>query len=244
VVVGDVEVAAVRRLLEQQLGGWSNKVAVVKPPAAPVAGKPTLGIVDRPGAPQSVVVLGRLGPSVADPNQPANELVNLAIGGSFASRLNSELREKKGYTYGISSSFVRAEWAGTWRVGSSIRTDATGPALRDILTILDGARTPMPAAELAKAKALAIRSLPQDFETNAGIAGAYLTVAMERRPLTYYRDLPGQLAAVTAEGAAAAAESWRDLSIVVVGDWAAIGKDLESLGLPIVRLDADGWPRK
>lgn len=245
VVVGDITAARARAELERTLGRWNRKVAAVATPAAPRPTTPEIAFIDRPGAPQSVIAMGRLGPTMADPQLPANDLVNLAIGGSFASRLNTELREKKGYTYGISSTFVRGEWAGAWRVGSSIRTDATGPALRDIRTILEGARTPMPAAELAKAKALMIRSLPQDFETNAGIANQYLGAALERRPLTYYRELPARLEAVTAEqAAAAAAAAWGDLSIVIVGDWAAVGADVESLGLPVVRLDADGAPIK
>ena len=242
VIVGDVTVDGARALLTTALGGWRNKVAAAKPPAAPVATKPTLGFVDRPGAPQSVVVLGRVGPDVRDPMLAARDLINTAVGGSFASRLNSVLREQKGYTYGISSTFLRSAWGGAWRASSQVRTDATALAITDALAILaDTATTPLPAPELAKAKALMIRGLPQDFETNAGIAGQYLGAVLDGRPLTYFRDLPGQLAAVTAEGARDGADTgWRDLSIVVVGDWAKVGADVTKLGLPIVRYDVDG----
>ncbi|MBK9029735.1 MAG: insulinase family protein [Myxococcales bacterium] len=246
VVVGDVTVADARAVLERTLGGWRQPVAIAKAPPAPVARAPQLVFVDRPDAPQSVVVLGRLGPDVGDPALAADEVINTAIGGSFASRLNTLLREQKGYTYGIGSQFNRAQWAGSWRVFSQVRSDVTVPAIKDALAIVtDAGTTPLPAAELAKAQALIIRGLPQDFETNAQIASAYTNAALDGRPLTYFRDLPGQVSAVTAEQArAGAAAAWRDLTIVVVGDWAAIGAELATLGLPIVRYDVDGNPTK
>jgi len=245
VVVGDVTVADARGALEAALGRWTGKAARPKRPAAPAAAAPTLAFIDRPGAPQSVVALGRLGPDATDPAQAAHDLVNTALGGSFASRLNSALREQKGYTYGVGSQFIRNQWAGTWRVFSQIRTDVTAPAIKDALAIIAAtAGAPLPAEELAKTKALIIRGLPQGFETNAGIAGAYLGLALDGRPLTYYRDLPAALAAVTGDaGQRAAAAAWHDLTIVVVGDWAAVGADLAALGLPIVRYDADGHAR-
>lgn len=245
VVVGDVTVADARGALEAALGRWKGKATRPRRPAAPVAAAPTLAFIDRPGAPQSVVAIGRLGPDAADPAQAADDIVNTALGGSFASRLNSALREEKGYTYGVGSTFIRNQWAGTWRVFSQIRTDVTVPAIKEALAIIAAtAAAPLPPDELAKTKALIIRGLPQGFETNAGIASAYLGLALDGRPLTYYRDLPAALAAVTGEaGQRAAAAAWHDLTIVVVGDAAAIGADLATLGLPIVRYDADGHAR-
>ncbi|MBL8624638.1 MAG: insulinase family protein [Myxococcales bacterium] len=245
VIVGDVSVDDARRMLEASFGAWKGKAARPTRPPAPVAARPTLAFVDRPGAPQSVVAIGRLGPDTADPAQAANDLVNTALGGSFASRLNTALREEKGYTYGVGSQFLRNQWAGFWRVFSQIRTDVTVPAIKDALAIIAAtAAAPLPPDELAKTKALIVRGLPQGFETNAGIAGAYLGLALDGRPLTYFRDLPDALAAVTGDaGQRAAAAAWHDLTIVVVGDGAVIGADLATLGLPIVRYDADGRPR-
>ena len=245
VVVGDVTIADLRRQLEAALGGWRGKAVVPKRAPAPAAAAPTVAFIDRPGAPQSVVAIGRLGPDAADPQQAAHEIVNTALGGSFASRLNTALREEKGYTYGVGSTFIRNQWAGAWRVFSQIRTDVTTAAIKDALAIIAAtAAAPLPPDELAKTKALITRGLPQGFETNAGIASAYAGLALDGRPLTYYRDLPAALAAVTAVDAQrAAAAAWHDLTIVVVGDWAAVGADLATLGLPIVRYDADGHPR-
>lgn len=244
VIAGDVTAAQAKQLLEQQLGSWRTKVKVPAAPPAPRAAPPALVFVDRPGAPQSVVVLGRLGPGADDPDRAANDVVNTAIGGSFAARLNAVLREEKGYTYGIFSNFWRGQWGGAWSATSSIRTDVTAPAIKDALAILaDAGATPLPEAELAKAKSLVVRALPQDFETNASIAAAFTALAVDGRPLTYYRDLPAAIGKVTAAQAQArAASAWAGLSIIVVGDWAAIGKDLTALGLPIQKVTAEGAP--
>ena len=242
VIAGDVTAAEARRMLDGQLRSWKTKVKTPIAPKPPVASTPGLAFVDRPGAPQSVVVLGRLGPSSTDPRRAANDVINTAIGGSFAARLNASLREQKGYTYGIFSNFWRGQWSGAWSATSSIRTDVTGPAIREALAIIAAAGTaPLPDAELAKAKSLVVRALPQDFETNASIAGAFTGLAADGRPLTYFRDLPAAINAVTAADAQGqATASWGNLSIVVVGDWSVVGKDLESLGLPITRYDNEG----
>jgi zinc protease len=127
-------------------------------------------------------------------------------------------------------------------VSSSIRTDVTGAAIREVLAILDKTMTtPLPKDELARTKSLIVRGLPQDFETNASIAASYAALVTDKRPLTAYRDLPKQIARVTAATArTAAAAHWKDLNVVVVGDWSVIGKELEALGLPIVRFSAEG----
>jgi zinc protease len=244
VIVGDVTEAQARAQLQSAFGAWKTKVKLAKAPAAPKATTPIVAFVDRPGAPQSVVTIGRLGPATSDRNRAANDIINTAIGGSFASRLNTTLRETKGYTYGISSTFWRGQWAGTWRATSSIRTDVTVLAIQDALAIIDGAgHEPLPDDELAKAKSFVIRGLPQDFETNAAIAGAFTAVAVDGRPLTYFRDLPNALSAVTAAAAQQqASDNWRGLTIVVVGDWAVIGDDLKKLGLPIKHYTTDGEP--
>lgn len=244
VLAGAVTAADARRILEAQLGGWKTRVKAPRAPKPARPAKPGIAFVDRPGAPQSVVVIGRLGPDARDPRRAANDVVNTAIGGSFAARLNASLREQKGYTYGIFSSFWRGQWGGAWSATSSIRTDVTGPAIREALDIIAAAGTaPLPAEELAKAKSLLVRGLPQDFETNASVAGAFAALSVDGRPLTYYRDLPAALNRVTAADAQAqAASAWRDLSIVIVGDWAAVGDAVTALGLPIARYDIEGNP--
>lgn len=248
VVAGDVTRADLEARLRTHLGGWKTKVTAMKAPPAPVAPTPLVALVHRPGAPQSVVRIGRLTRAAAGltpVDTAAEELVNTAAGGTFASRLNSKLREELGYTYGASSSYRRARWAGTWAVGTSLRTDVTVAGIREALTILaELGKTPLPAAELTKTAAYLQRSLPQDFETNAGIAASFAALVADGRPMTTYRDLPAAITGVDGAGAQAAAAAWKELVIVVVGDRDVIGKDLATLGLPVVEYDALGRPVK
>jgi zinc protease len=242
VIVGDVTRAQLEPMLARTWGTWKATAKVAPAPARPRPAKPVLAFVDRPGAPQSVVTIGRLGPDAADKRRADLDVINTAVGGSFAARLNARLREELGYTYGVRSTVWRGQRAGAWSVSSSIRTDVTGAGVREILDIVGKtASAPLPAAELAKTKSLIVRGLPQDFETNTAIAAAYASLVSDGRPLTSYADLPRQIAKVTAGSAKnAAAAHWKDLSIVVVGDWSVVGKELEALGLPVVRFSADG----
>jgi zinc protease len=203
-----------------------------------------IAFVDRPGAPQSVVVAGRLGPSGDDPDLAPLEVVNTAVGGSFSSRLNASLREVHGWTYGVGAGFWRARWSGSWAVSTSLETQDTVPALVEALAIIDATRTaPLAADELQRTQDLLTRSLPQDFETNAGIAGAFERLASLGLPLDWHQAWRARIRAVTAADPPRAADpAWRDLTIVVVGDWRAIGKAITALGVPIVQVDALGNP--
>jgi len=245
VVAGDVDRTTLEPILARRFGGWQHpapRAAVAPALAAPAA--PTLALVDRPGAQQSVVMIGRRGVAAGEPGYFAAEVVNTAVGGSFASRLNARIREELGYTYGIYASFWRGQWTGTWATSTSLETRVTVPGIREALAILDAARAaPLPAAELAKTQQLLTRALPQSFETNAGTAGELTALVVTRQPLDWYQHWADGIRAVTAAQARdAAAAHWTDLSIVVVGDAAAIGDGLATLGLPIVRLDAEGNP--
>jgi zinc protease len=242
VVAGDVDRATLEASLTHHFGAWSGDVAGALAPPLPPPAPPGIAVIDRPGAPQSVVMLGRRGAAADDPDYFAAEVINTAIGANFASRLNRRLREELGYTYGMYAQFWRGEWAGTWSVSSSLATGSTVAGLRETLAILEAARTDeLPADELARARQAMIRSLPQQFETNAGIAGELVDLVVKRLPLDWHQRYAAGVAAVTGASArAAAAAAWADVSIVVVGDLAAIGDDLATLGLPVRRHGAEG----
>lgn len=246
VIAGDVDRKTLEPLLARKLGGWKGKkLPAAKAPKPPKkAPAPVLAFVDRPGAAQSVVMVGRRGRPATDALYYPAEVVNMAAGGSFAARLNNRLREQLGYTYGMFSSFWRGEWDGTWSVTSSLKTNVTVAGLEEALAILGKVRSEeLPAGELAKAQQLMTRAVPQDFETNAGIAGQFASLVVQRKPLDWHQGYVAAVRAVTAaDGRKVVEDLWTDLSIVVVGDWNAIGKDLAKLGLPIVMYDAEGNP--
>jgi len=248
IVAGDVDRKTIEPLLTTAFGAWAGGPAEQQPktPPAPVAHPPVLAFVDRPGAPQSVVLIGRLGPTADDPDFAAREVVNNALGGSFSSRLNASLREAHGWTYGVGSGFWRGRWSGSWEVATSLKTEDTVAGITEALAIVEQTRTaPLAPDELARTKLLMTRSMPQDFETNAGIAGSFERLVALGLPDDWHQSWAARVNAVDAKAAQQIAnDSWGDLTIVVVGDWHAVGPGLAALGVPIVSLDAEGNPLK
>lgn len=243
IIAGDVRRAELEPLLAASLGDWRNP-APVAPRTPLVAGRtsPVLAYVDRPDAPQTVVMIGRRALAAGDARLIPAEVESTLLGGSFASRLNHRLREELGYTYGINASFWRGQWGGTWSVSSSIKTAETVAGVTEALRLIEQARTAdAPGDELARTQALLIRGLPQQFETNRGVAAALARQVAARLPDDYYATYPAEVGAVTpATARGAVAALWQPLSIVVVGDWRLIGPGLSKLGLPVVHYDADG----
>jgi len=246
IIVGDIDRATVEKPLAAAFAGWAAGTAPaprIPPPPAPQ--QPVLTVVDRPGAPQSVVQIGRVGPAAGDdPAYFPLEVANTALGGSFLSRLNGRLREELGYTYGVGSSFWRGRWGGSWTIQTSLRTASTVAGIREALAIVDGTRkTELPAAELDKTLHMMTRSLPQQFETNAGIAAAFQELVISGLPLDWLQGWIAGIRGVTgARAREVADESWRDLDIVVVGPIASFRDALGTLGRPIVAYDAEGKP--
>ncbi len=243
VVAGDVDRATLEATLTAKFGDWDQAApAPVEPPPWPAPGAPQLALIDRPGAAQSVVMIGRRGVAADDPDYFADEVVNTAVAGSFAARVNHRLREELGYTYGAYADFWRGEWGGTWAITTSLRTDVTVKGIQEALAIIAAARTEeLPAGEIDRARQLLARAMPQDFETDAGIAGELVSLVVGRRPLDFHQRYVAQVRAVTAaEARAAAAARWADLSIVIVGDRKKIERELARLGLPVVRYDGEG----
>src|SRR6202142_753578 len=169
---------------------------------APETTKAKIILVDRPGAQQTMVRLEQMGVARNTPDYPAMEVMNSELGGLFSSRINLNLREQHGYTYGAGSFFVYRRSLGYFGAGGGIRTDATAPAvtemLKEIRRMID---TPMKPDELSLAKDSQSRSLPGIFETSGGEAGALSEIYVYNLARDYFSNLPERLNAVTAEGA-------------------------------------------
>jgi zinc protease len=171
--------------------------------------------------------------------------MNSELGGLFSSRINLNLREEHGYTYGASSFFVYRRSLGYFVAGGGIRTDATAPAVTEILKeIRRMMDAPMMPDELSLAKDFQSRSLPGIFETNSGEAGALSELFEYNLARDYFSNLPERLNAVTAEDAEAVAKKYLhpgQLILVCVGDRAKIEPELLKLDLGAVEIrDADG----
>ena len=239
VIVGDVTVPEVRALLARRFDGWTRGTAART--MAAVTAKPVsntaikIFLVDKPGAAQSVIYLGAPGAERLSPDYPALTVMNTILGGSFSSRLNANLRETKGYTYGISSRFAWAPLAGPFSISTSVRTGVTDSALveifREVKMIRDLA---VDGTELERAKAYVALGVPQRFETNGQIAAQIVDLGMFSLPLTSLGDFISKVNQVTTADVQRVARQYlpaESATLVVVGDIAKIRTGIEALKL-------------
>jgi zinc protease len=247
VVSGDVTEAELRQLAGELFGGWQRPAAAPSKqavmPMKPVSAR--VVFVDKPGSPQTALAVVEPGPLASNPDAESIKVMNDALGGLFTSRINNQLREVKGYTYGVYSFYSMGRDSGQFNIRGSVRTDVTGPALVDMFKEIDGMRAkPMEAAELNRVRNSNLLSLPGQFDTNRVVVGSYANYWTWERPLNAIVQLPGKISAVTAASAFKAAQQHVDpaaLIVVAVGDKAKVLPQLESFGRkPLEVRDANG----
>jgi zinc protease len=171
--------------------------------------------------------------------------MNEALGGLFSSRINLNLREEHGYTYGAASQFTFRRSPGPFLVGSGIRTDVTAPAVSEIFKEIRGIReAPLASDELAIAKDSLVRSLPSQFETSGRVTNSTAETFIYGLGLDYFTKIQARLSAVTADQVKAAAERYvvpDKLIVVAVGDVERIREPLRKLNLGAIEIrSADG----
>ncbi len=202
----------------------------------PVAAARRLLLVDRPGAVQSELRIGQIGVARDTPDYHALLVLNMLLGGQFVSRINLNLREGKGYTYGARSAFDFRLGRGPFLVSTSVQTGATEDAVREVLREIDAIRGSRPPTEpeLDVARAALTRGFPRNFETASQIARAAMQLALYDLPDTYFSEFVPRVAAVTTEDVTRAAathlRSDDGVLIVVVGAAERVARDLERLG--------------
>jgi predicted Zn-dependent peptidase len=240
IVVGDVTRESVSPLLEKAFGGWPAGGSPPPPPPTPAPlNERTVWIVDKPGAEQSVILIGRVGPPRSTPDHAALETMNTLLGGSFTSRLNDNLREKKGYTYGASSQFDYRRTGGLFVAGAAVQTAVTGPALAEILKELKAIGQPPTETEAARARDYLALSFPREFETTGEIASRIGTqVVYDLPPDVWDAFVPKVLATGPAAMTRAAKRTVDParLAIVVVGDRKTVEKAVRAAAPGPVRL--------
>ena len=241
VVVGDVTTADVMPLLEKAFGTWKNGAPARRTPvpAAPQLTAPQVVIVDMPSAEQSQIRIGWVGVPRSTPDYFALEVLNTVLGGSFTSRLNQNLREEHGYSYGASSRFDMRLSAGPFLAGAGVQTDKTAESLKEFFKELNGIGSPMSAEELTKAKNYLALGFPSDFETIGDLAARLDQMAVYKLPDTYYSEYVARVQAVTAADVQKAAATYIQpgkFAVVVVGDAKAIEPGIRALNLGPVRL--------
>lgn len=249
VVAGDVTMDQVRREIGRRFGSWKGK-APSAPPATgskPPVPATVVYLVDKPGAAQSVIAIGRPGVDRSSPDYYALEVMNTLLGGSFSSRLNSNLRETKGYTYGAGSGFAYRPLPGPFLARASVRTNVTDSSLVEFFKEFERIRDePVSQTELDRARNYIALGLPGDFETTGQMANQINNLLTFGLPFSYYDDYVRNIMAVTAADVQRVARKYvtpDSLSVVVVGDLKAIRPGIEALKLgPITVRDLYGNP--
>jgi zinc protease len=234
IVVGDTRMDTVLPLLEQQFGSWR---------AAPQLTRGQIYIVDKPGAEQSQIRIGWVGVPRSTPDYFTLQVLNTVLGGSFTSRLNQNLRETHGYSYGASSLFDMRLGAGPFVAGAGVQTDKTAEALREFFNELNGIAKPIGAEELAKAKNYIALGFPADFETTGDLSRRIEELIVYKLPETYYEQYVSNVQAVTpaaVQKAAAAYVQPSKFAVVVVGDRKVIEAPIRALNLGPVRVMSVG----
>lgn len=252
IVVGDVTLAQLTPKLEQAFAGWTSKPVPPEAAAAPArpADQPmAVYLVDKPNAAQSEIRIGQACASrTVDPDFYALQVLVTALGGQFTSRVNLNLREKHGFTYGARSAINFRRGAGPLVAGAGVFTAKTDSSLTEFLNELKDIRGPRPLseAETEAARNSILRGYPRRFETPDATIGVLSELALYDLPDSEISNFLTQVANVKPADVTRVASKYlspEQLAVVVVGDLAKIRPGIEALNLgPIHVLDSDGKP--
>jgi predicted Zn-dependent peptidase len=244
VVVGDVTMAEMKTKLEAAFGAWRGTAgaAPVLPPITQIE-KRSVIFVDKPGAPQTEIRIGRIGaPRVTD-DYYALVIMNTILGGSFSSRLNQNLREEHGYTYGASSQFGFRVLPGPFVAASAVQASKTDSAVLEFMKELQGILAPVPEAELERAKNYVALGFPGEFQTVGDIAAKIEEMVIYDLPADYYSQFVHHILAVTSADVQRVAKKYIDpakMAVILVGDRAGLEGKISALKLgPMTNLSIE-----
>nr|WP_294095675.1 pitrilysin family protein [Sphingomonas sp.] len=248
-IVGDTSLAEMMPKLEQRFGGWramGPKPVKAPLPPAKLPARPRIVLADQPGAESSLVSVVETGPARAAADYDVLNVVNTVIGGNFVSRLNLNLREEKGWSYGAKSQLTEAPLLGQISAGAVVQTDKTADSMREIereLRELGTTRKPT-AAEIAIAKNAMLLGLSAELQDPGGAMNLYRNVILYGLPDNYWNDYVQRIDAFTPEQVQAAATRLyrpNELTWFVVGDLSKIEADIRKLNFGEVMVyNADG----
>ncbi|HKO54546.1 MAG TPA: pitrilysin family protein [Thermoanaerobaculia bacterium] len=247
IIVGDFEPDTALSEVRKAFGSWKKvPVTAAALPALPKRDKRQIHFVDRPGSVQSVIVLGTTAPPRKSADYLPLRTADTIAGGGFISRLNHNLREAKGYTYGAFSGATLWRSAGEMTAGAAVRNEVTGPALLELLYELDRMRvSPVTKEELDAAKTYSTGNLSLEMETQRGAANRIATIYTYQLAPDFLETFNDKLAVLTAEDIQRAAAKYFDTyrsAIVIVGDWAAVKEQVTPFG-DVTLYDESGNPK-
>jgi len=247
IVVGDTTLAEIRPRIEKLFKGWPGGAVPVKEvKAVPVRARSEVYIIDKPGAPQSVVMCGHAAPSSADPDVIAIDMMNDILGGDFVSRINLNIREDKHWSYGAMSVLVGAKGQRPFLVLAPVQSDKTKETMIEIRNELEGilGKKPITTDEFQNMKNSRVLGLPGQWETMSAVQSSLASLVSYGLPDDYYQKYSGRLQKLAQEDLSMAAKKAihpEAVVWVVVGDRAQIEPKIRELGYKsVVVIDADG----
>lgn len=245
IIAGDITMDEAVGLAQRHLAGWPAKAAGSPDIPAPQPGRSdAVYLIDRPGAPQTVVWYMLPAPPRRTPDYYALRLVDVIWGGSFGSRLNLNLREEKGYTYGVSSAIAMHGAHGIWWAQSAVQTDKTGDTLRELAAELRGlaGERPITAQELDQARVNRLRGYAQQFESLRRVAGQVADLWTANLPMSEFQEAIDKVERLTLDEVNAAAQKYAvpDRAVtLLVGDRASIEAQIQGIG-EVIPVDVTG----
>ncbi len=236
IVAGDVTADSILPMLEARLGDWTGP-PLVRPevPSPPRGDHPRIILLDRPGAPQAAARVGHVGIARSDPDFDRLMLLNQVLGGQFTSRLNEKLREERGFTYGVRSSFDPRRGKGPFSIASSLQSDRLSEALEDVyheVQALVGGRPPT-QTEIDDARRALVEGQTRQFETPSALVSRYAGVFIQGLPIDHYATFPERIGAVSLDDVTAAMHRQIQPSALV----AVVVADAAQVREPLGRLD-------
>jgi zinc protease len=245
-VVGDTTLAEVKPKLEKLFGGW-KKGEVAKRTIGAGTAAAGIYLVDRPGAEQSLILMGTVAPPASDAKAIELEVMNNILGGLFSARVNMNLREDKHWAYGAYTFPIKARGPSPYLGYAPVQTDKTKESLGEFIKEVKGihGEKPATAAEVAAAQASMTLALPGEWETARAVAGSTAEILRFGLDDRYWDGYAAKVRAVTPAAVTEAAQALDPSKIVwvVVGDRAKVEAGLKELGLGAPKLiDVDGKP--
>jgi predicted Zn-dependent peptidase len=243
--VGDITADKVMPLLEKSFGTWkgSGAAAVEKLPAVEPPKTRQVYLIDKPGAAQSQIRIGSIGVPRSTPDYFPITVMNTILGGSFSSRLNNNLREVHGYTYGASSGFDMRLGAGPFFAAAGVQTDKTVDALKEFFNELNAILKPVPAEELSRAKNYVSLRYPSAFETTGDMSRRLEDALVYHLPDDYFAKYVQNIQAVTPADVQRVAQKYVQpdrVVVVIVGDLKVIEPGIRALNLgPVTIMTID-----
>jgi predicted Zn-dependent peptidase len=243
VAVGDASHAELQADAAAVFGQWTGQpadegiaVSLSRAVEAPAGTRARLALVDRPGAAQSELRIGHVAAPRSTPDYHALVLLNMVLGGQFVSRINMNLREDKGYTYGARTSFDFRRGPGPFQLQVSVQTAVTGDAIREAISELEGICTdrPVTASELELARAALTRGYPRNFETAEQIARSTAQLALYDLPEDYFEQFVPTISLLELDEVTRAARQHlhpSQFTTLIVGDRTIVEPALSPLGL-------------